>query len=294
MKKFLLYTSLLAVALTASAQQKENNDTIISVTNAKNIVITESKSGLKVAINGTDTDSTYTSTYEEKYADGTVIKSRQIFSSPWNRKTTGRTEMKFGGLMLGFVNAPGMPHDIDIEMSKSYEIGILNLIGVEFKDKSLQNSLSVGFGLNWKNYRTTKDTRFAPRYNEGLKIVDYPEGCKAKFSRIKIFSVTLPVIYKHTFTKNKHGNSKFAVSAGAILNYNTHGSMASSWLNDEGNEVKESTNYISHKKFTVDVIGMINITTNLGIYAKYCPMTTLKDNAGLDFRTFSTGIILAY
>ena len=294
MKNLFIYTAILCSTICATAQNVEKNDTILSIKNTKNIVITENKNGLKVSVNGTDEDSTYVSTYEEKYTDDAVFKSKQVFNSPWERKATGKIALTFGGLAFGFVTAPGMPGSMDVEPVKSYELSILNILGVEFRDKSLKNSLSMGFGVNWKNIRTTKNTRFVPTDDNGIAIAEYPENCKPKFSRLKEFSLSFPIMYRHSFSKNRHGVSKFAISAGAILNYNSHASLVSSWLNEDGNEVEESTNHIGQRKFTVDLMGVITVAPNVGVYAKYCPMNMLKDNYGPGFKTFSTGLIFAF
>ena len=54
MKKLIIYTAILCSTICSTAQNVEKNDTILSIKNTKNIVITENKNGLKVTVNGTD------------------------------------------------------------------------------------------------------------------------------------------------------------------------------------------------------------------------------------------------
>ena len=293
MKHIYILTALL-ISTAASAQEIAKNDTILTVKNPKNIVITEDKNCVKVAIKGTDTDSTFISTYEEKFSENATITSHQMFVSPWSRDCEGTSTAISNGLMFGFVTAPGMPQTMDVEMSKSFEISWLNMVAVRFSDKAHKNFLSIGMGLDWRNYRSTKGTRFISTDDGGIAFDVYPDGCRPKYSRLKVFSLGFPILYKHSFKNDRHNRSKFSISAGAILNYNSHASLSSSWVNAEGNEVKESTNHIGHNKFTVDLIGIISLNSNFGIYAKYSPMDVLRDTKGPGFKTFSAGFIFAY
>ena len=47
MKNLFIYTAILCSIICATAQNVEKNDTILSIKNTKNIVITENKNGLK-------------------------------------------------------------------------------------------------------------------------------------------------------------------------------------------------------------------------------------------------------
>lgn len=293
--KYIALFSAALFAANAFAQNITESDTILIVNSPKNITITETQKGLKVTIIGTENDSTFTSSYFEQYPDNSAIKSRQLFSNPFSfHDEDENCFLTSGGLLFGFVTAPGMPGAMDIEPQKSYEISWLNMLAVKFRDKAKRNSLSIGIGIDWRNYRSTKNVRFISSDNNGIDLAPYPDDCRPKYSRLKVFSLGFPIIYKHTFTHGKYGISKFALSAGAILNYNSHASLSSSWLDTQGIEVKETTNHIGHSKFTVDFIGIINLTSNLGIYAKYSPMDVLRDNHGPGFKTFSAGFIFAY
>lgn len=276
-------------AMAANAQNTEKSDTVLSVNNAKNIIIIEEKSGIKVVVKGTESDSTYTSTFVQPYSDNAMVRTHQTFRQ--FRQPNGSHWIS-GGLYFGFVTAPGSPKSIGLEMGKSYEIGMLNAVGYKFSDRNNDNRLSIGIGFSWKNYRTTKNARFSPTDANGIDISTYPEGGRAKYSRLKSFSLSLPVIYERSLIK-KGKKPALTLSAGAILNWNSHASLSTAWINEDGNEVEQKTNHIGHRKFTVDFIGIVNYKS-MGIYARYCPQSFLHSGKGPDFRTFSTGLIFLY
>lgn len=68
---------------------------------------------------------------------------------------------------------------------------------------------------------------------EGSNLVlgSYPEGADIQFSRIKIFSWSVPMMISHKF-KNGLG-----FDLGAIINFNTHASLKTRYKLD-GNPIK--------------------------------------------------------
>ena len=62
-----------------------------------------------------------------------------------------------GGLAFGFVD--GISTEADVKMGKSFEISWLNVIGAKYNTGRGQR-ISVGVGLDWKNYKLGSAERF--------------------------------------------------------------------------------------------------------------------------------------
>ena len=143
----------------------------------------------------------------------------------------------------------------------------------------------MGFGMTWRNYRMTGRTRFI---KDGDKLVlgAYPEGSDIKFSRLKVFSLTVP------FMINQSLGRKVVFSVGPVVNFNTHASLKTRYTLN-GEKVKEKNNNIHQNRMTVDLMAKLRFNS-LGVYAKYSPSDMLNTDFGPKFRSFSTGITLFY
>ncbi len=198
-------------------------------------------------------------------------------------------EMICGGLTLGFTGAPGHPGNMPIEMGKSLEIGWMNIIGVKYHTHGF--SASVGFGLNWRNYKiSTQDYRFDC---EGGNIITapYPDGSTPRNSRLKIFTMQVPVLFTQKMPF-KLFRQQQSVTAGVILGYSSHGSLLTRWTDSNGQKVKQSSNHIGHRRFTYDLYGSIGLSHYFGIYVKYSPLSVLRGSGQPSFHTLSTGVVV--
>ena len=131
----------------------------------------------------------------------------------------------------------------------------------------------------------TGRTRFI---KDGDKLVlgAYPEGSDIKFSRLKVFSLTVP------FMINQSLGRKVVFSVGPVVNFNTHASLKTRYTLN-GEKVKEKNNNIHQNRVTVDLMAKLRFNS-LGVYAKYSPSDMLNTDFGPKFRSFSTGITLFY
>ena len=84
----------------------------------------------------------------------------------------------------------------------------------------------------------------------------------------------------------------FSISAGAVVNFNTHASMKTKYILD-GEERTYTDDNIHQRKVTVDIMGQINFK-EVGLYVKYCPQDILDKTFGPAFNSISTGITLFY
>lgn len=219
------------------------------------------------------------------------------YSRPRHRKKNMKssyTDFYAGGFMFGFVNACEAPRGLDIEMGKSFELGIFQLVGVKTSFFRGWSAISVGMGLDWRNYKlTTSSTRFIP-VDRQVTFGPYPEDVQARFSRLKVFSLTFPIMWEQRFPFKVPGGDRFSLSFGISLNYNGHASLKSKWIDSSFNEVEEYCGHIGRRPFTFDYVGMVRLSDWLGVYAKYSPKTVLRGSINPAFKSFSTGLILFY
>ena len=266
-----------------------SQDTTIVVNNAKKITIEKSHNSLAVKVEGTadNPDYFYSQTMEvdssaavittEKNADwdftipfvGTNTKSRRYYMTE-----------DLASVGIGMVNAVNAPDDLNVDMGASYEISVDNLFKFRY-NLIPATSVSLGAGMSWRNYRMTGHTRFV---KEGNNIVldTYPEGADIKFSRLKIFSITVPLLINQAIGR------KVALSVGPVLNINTYGSLKTRYVLDD-EKIKEQSKDIHQNSATVDFMAKLHIG-EIGFYAKYSPSDVLNTEFGPKFSSFSAGI----
>lgn len=174
---------------------------------------------------------------------------------------------------------------MNTKMASSYEIFWDRIIAVSWSPMRNGTSLRLGLGLDWKNFRMTGNTRFV-KDGKFVNFGEYPPESGPKFSRLKVFALTMPVTFTQKFGKG------FSFSAGAVVNFNTHASMKTKYINNN-DEVTLANCNIHQRKVTVDVMGQFNFKA-IGVYIKYCPMSVLDPEFGPDFKCFSTGLTLFY
>ena len=292
MNKFLvLALSLLIGSLGSYANTVQ--DTIIVVNQAKKVTIEKKHNSMSVKVEGSEdnpgyfysqrmeVDSTAAVIIEEKNADWD-------FNIPFinkNSKTKKyRGNLCVGGFGFGVVNAIETSEGMDMDMGASYEFSLDHLLRFNYNVLPA-TSVSMGFGMTWRNYRMTGSTRFI-KEGDKLFLGAYPEGADIKFSRLKVFSLTVP------FMINQSLGRKVVFSVGPVVNFNTHASLKTRYTLN-GEKVKEKNNNIHQNRMTVDLMAKLRFNS-LGVYAKYSPSDMLNTDFGPKFRSFSTGITLFY
>ena len=272
-----------------SCLAQTSQDTTIVVNNAKKITIEKSRNSMAVKVEGTadNPDYFYSQTMEVDSSAAVITTEKNAdwdFTIPFvNKNKKSRRYYMTENLTsvgLGMVNALHAPDDLKVDMGASYELSVDNLL--KFRYNLLPTtSVSLGAGVSWRNYRMTGHTRFV---KEGNNIVldNYPEGADIKFSRLKIFSITVP------FMVNQAIGRKAVLSLGPVVNINTYGSLKTRYvLNDE--KIKEQSKNIRQNSATIDFMAKLRLG-KIGIYAKYSPSDVLNTAFGPEFNSFSTGV----
>ncbi len=121
----------------------------------------------------------------------------------------------------------------------------------------------------------------------GIKPDVYPEEVEPRSSRIKVFSLGIPLLISQKF-----GRSGMGVTAGAILNFNTHASLKTDYRTANGNEIEEYAEGFHHRRITVDLFGCLQFWKSCGLYVRYSPQSVLQGHNSPQFRPLSAGIML--
>lgn len=287
-KKVIL--AILAASMATAAGAVETNDTIADVKKPERVVILENDSVVNVKIKGKEDNEAFTLDYIKAVAPGTESISKEHssnwdFSLPLGIKKKGKSHSEFsmGGIGFGFVSAVDAPKEMDVDMFSSFEI-FADLMTLSRYTSNNKHEIGLGFGIDWKNYRMTGRTRFGSDESGNLIFTDYKQGVDPKFSRIKVFSLTVPLKYRYHFTR------KFSAGLSAIVNFNTYASTKTRYMED-GKNAKEMNKNIHQRPVTMDLQATVR-WHSISIYAKYSPCSVLRSDFGPNFKGFSVGLIL--
>ena len=288
MKKSFSLLTLALAALPAAAALPE--DTVVTVTRPDSVILLQSDSTVHLSIYGREDDDTYRFDYDKKFSpEGRVVTHQKTsgldFTLPFLRPEgqRGKSYFSMGGVGFGFVNALGAPDPMNVNMAASYEVFADLLTYGRYVGPHAD--LSIGFGINWRNYRMNGRTRFVMN-GDCIGLSPYPDGADIDFSRIKVFSLTFP--FRYTQHLSKH----FTYSLAAILNVNTYASLKTHYTLD-GEKHHSVFKDIRQTPVTVDFMGQVQFHS-VGLYVKYSPCRILNTDFGPDFSHLSAGITLFY
>lgn len=286
-----------AIALTATAQDvTQVTDTIMVAPGPSRAIITESPSGLKVIVSGLSGDSITENVYVQPYAPNASVKSDQYTNTGVEttfsdgvigvKSKNSHWEVVTGGFGLGFVYPKGQPAGLGLQWNKSLEISWVNALAVRYRHKTI--SLSLGLGFDWRNYKiTTSGHGLGINSEGGITTRPYPENTHSPSSRIKVFSLGLPLLYTQKIPK-----TTLSVTVGGILNFNTHASLKAWYTNVDGNHVEEYSGHLNHRRITFDAFGALNLYKGIGLYVRYSPQSVLQGHSSPQFSPLSAGLML--
>lgn len=290
MKRICLILALFAAALTApAALPTAVGDTIVDVEGARRVVLTGRGDSLLVDISGSGHNADYRFRYVKTTADSAAADverrgARWDFVTPFekNRSHADR-EINIGGMGFGFVTPLGAPEGMHVDMRSSFEI-FFEPLNVSLFTRNRRHVFSVGVGFDWRNFRLDGDRRFAKDAWDNLVVGPYPEGAAADYSRIKLFSLTLPFRYRYYFTKD------LSLGLAVIMSSNSYASIETRYKQD-GLRMREFDKHIHQKKVTADF--MLDLAwRGWGVYVKASPCRVLETALGPDFRSLSVGFSL--
>ena len=292
MKKLFILL-LLAISATANAVEVSENDTL-TILKPKKVRIITGDSIQKIKVYGREGDDKYT--YESKIllVDSNYVSEQSINKETWNfdfvkSKSHGTgypLKQKNLSTRLGFGLCYGANADYKGPQSvgSSWEI-MWTIAEIEKYGYGKHNGFSIGFGVNWRNFRIDGRSKFVKLEDGTITEEGLPAGYDNDFSRIKVFSLTIPVMWKYRTKQVTFG-------LGPVFNINTYASIKNRYWDADGEKHKQIFKKIHQRPITVDIMAEVSFHNWFSIYGKFSPMTILNSTYANDvnFQPVSFGI----
>lgn len=196
----------------------------------------------------------------------------------------GSWDLSSDGLCVGLTDANEQSGGGGLQWSKSFEISWLSCININYNFS--RSRISLGFGFDWRNYKSTLSGRCLGATADGGMSWDLPPAdSRVRYTRLKIFSLQLPLFYQWDIPKT---SLKFKV--GPIACFNTYASLKTIYDDLYGNRCEDFTKTIDQRRFTVDFFGSLSYKGALGVYVRYSPYNVLRDGSPVNFRPLTIGI----
>jgi hypothetical protein len=270
------------------------NDTLV-INNPRKVTIISSDSLQRVIVNGKQGDDDFTYQNTIRLVDANYESNTSISRDHWElipsvklgkkndepaQRTHNELTAHFG---VGFTCPTHVDERIDFSTFKSWEIFATIAQWDHYFERRRRNSVSLGFGIDWKNYRMTGDTRFVKAPDGNVALENYPLQVSPDFSRIKVFSLTANLGYTHEFDED------FWIGFGPVVNFNVYGSMLTEY-SLYGDDIERLERHIRQRPITIDWMLRVGIM-GVPLYLKYSGDNVLKDG-GVKFRSLSFGLYL--
>ena len=292
MKKLMTIMALAALTLAAGAQE---NDTVV-IHNPRKVTIVTGDSLQRIIVSGKEGDDKFTYQNTIRLVDSNYVSTTRIGRDRWElipsvkvgKKKDGAEGRTYDNAIsahfgIGFTAPTKADARTDFSTFKSWEIFATIVQWDHYFERSHRNSVSLGFGIDWKNYRMTGDTRFVKAPDGNVALENYPLQVSPDFSRIKVFSLTVNLGFTHSFDKD------FWIGFGPVVNFNVYGSILTEY-SMYGDDIKRKEKDIRQRPITIDWMLRLGIM-GVPFYLKYSGDNVLKDG-GVKFRSLSFGLYL--
>ena len=292
MKKLFILL-LLAISATANAVEVSENDTL-TILKPRKVRIITGDSIQKIKVYGREGEDKYT--YESKIllVDSNYVSEESINKDTWTfdfikSKSHGTgypLKQRNLSSRLGFGLCYGANADYKGPQSvgSSWEI-MWTIAEIEKYGYGKHNGFSIGFGVNWRNFRIDGRSKFIKLDDGTITEEGLPAGYDNDFSRIKVFSLTIPVMWKYRTKQVTFG-------LGPVFNINTYASIKNRYWDADGEKHKQMFKKIHQRPITVDIMAEVSFHNWFSIYGKFSPMTILNSTYANDvnFQPVSFGI----
>ena len=293
MKRILLSFILIHLSFCCVAQ----NDTLV-INNPRRVTVISSDSLQRVIVNGKQGDDDFVYQNTIRLVDANYESNTSISRDHWelipsvklgkkanegNGLTDHHENVITAHLGVGFTCPTKVDERIDFSTFKSWEIFATIAQWDHYLDSKSHNCISLGLGIDWKNYRMTDDMLFTKGPDGNVTVKKFPLEYEPKFSRIKVFSLTATLRYQYNF------GDGFSIGFGPVVNFNTYASIKTRYK-FLGDKVKHVEKNIRQRPITID--WMLNMSVaGFPFYVKYSNDDVLKDG-GVKFRSLSFGLYL--
>ena len=290
---FLIFNLSFFISVGAAAQ----TDTLV-INHPQKVTVISSDSLQRVIVNGKQGDDDFVYQNTIRLVDANYESSTTISRDHWElmpkvklgkKGTDGTDSVRHNSNVItahfgiGFTCPTHVDSRVDFSTFKSWEFFATIAQWDHFFDRRERNSVSVGLGVDWRNYRMTDDQLFTKGPDGNVTVERFPLEFEPKFSRIKVFSLTATLRYRHDFG---HG---FAIGFGPVVNFNTYASIKTRYKL-LGDKVKHMEKNIRQRPITIDWMLDLSIA-DVPFYVKYSNNNVLKDG-GVKFRSLSFGLYL--
>ena len=291
--KRILYLSFILFLISFSDVAAQNDTVVIN--NPQKVTIVTGDSLQKIIVTGKDDDDNHRYQNTIQLVDSNYVSTTRIGRDRWelipsvkvdkksdakHRNSSNEISAHFG---IGFTVPTKADTRTDFSTFKSWEIFVTLLQWDHHFDRKKRNTVSLGFGIDWKNYRMTGDTRFTKAPDGNVMIEKYPLQVSPDFSRIKVFSLTANLGFEHSFDDN------FWIGFGPVVNFNVYGSVLTEY-SMFGDDIRRLEKDIRQRPITIDWMFRLGLF-GIPFYLKYSPDNVLKDG-GVKFRSLSFGLYM--
>ena len=195
----------------------------------------------------------------------------------------------FGGWGFGFCDAVNADASVNVSMGNSFHFCIEDLLSYRFRLWK-KGALSVGMGIDLRNYRMTGHNRFAvDPFSQTITIDGYPAGTIPGTSKLRTFSTTYNLKYIQQL------NRKFSLAFGpelSVVRKPAKKHLIRTTYTDSQGEQKEVFKGVRTNKVGVNLVGMVSYRKMVGIYAKYGLYDVLNPDFGPSFHGLSVGVMV--
>ena len=293
MKKRNLLALLTLFGVTTVAAHTQNDTTIV-VDHPTRVRIVETADQMKVSVEGTSGNSQFKlERTREIGKDGLSVNRERKewdFNVPFlnkdREKRVGNISCHWPGFFIGFSTLTQKPAGIQSTFGSSVEIGFSPIqVQSPMLARNLRASWCLGF--SWRNYRLTGHQRWV-KNGSSLELAPYPEGSDIQFSRIKTFSLVVPMLLEWQKSLGRHSN--IWITGGGLVNFTTYASVKTRYKLD-GEKHKEFDKSIHQEPLTLDLYGAVGIN-NLGLYVRYSPFNLLKTEYAPELKGLTVGLLI--
>jgi len=293
----MIAAALMAVTAANAAECSDADpDSVLMVTDVDTVVVRHSPDAMTVELRGTKKNPDYYYSYTRA---GSTDDAEMFREGGWNMripfvdgvrgkdkdKRPSTFDLEFGGIRFGFVNGVDAPAGMDVNMASSYEIAMDHILGLAVRPWRNGTSFLLGVGVQWKQYRMTGLTRFE-KQGDFINLTGYPEGATDRYSRLKVFSITMPLLFRQKIGK------MFNFVIGPELNFNTRASLRTKYELD-GKEIVDKAKGVHQQKVTVDLMAAF-LCQSVGVYVKYSPTDIFDSAYAPKFKHLSVGLAIGF
>ncbi len=192
-----------------------------------------------------------------------------------NRGTSTRSEIGAFGIGSIFSDSKA-PLDFSPQNSLEFYAYTLN------SHTKGHSTFSLGPGVTFRNFGLTGGNAMGLEDDGKVSIGPFPSGKVLKVSKLRVFSVNLPLLYSLNICDG------FGFTLGPVVNFNAASSIVNKFSVD-GEKDKDKIKNVHCNLLTVDAMFQINLKY-FSIYAKYSPMNVMDKKYWPEFTTWTFGI----